>query len=87
MREDVRQDTNFKVTIEQIGRLERALLAMRESSTSSPDTLDTIAAIQYQEIVRLRSELDAALGFAEEARNLQRPAKAPTSDLTKRQPA
>ncbi len=87
MREDVRQDTNFKVTIEQIGRLERALLAMRESSTGPPDTLDTIAAIQYQEIVRLRSELDAALGFAEEARNLQRPVKAPTPDLVKRQPA
>ena len=87
MREDVRQDTNFKVTIEQIGRLERALLAVRESSTGPPDTLDTIAAIQYQEIVRLRSELDAALGFAEEARNPRRPAKAPTPDLVKRQPA
>lgn len=70
MREDVRQDTNFKVTIEQIGRLERALLAVRESSTAPPDTLDTIAAIQYQEIARLRSELDAALGFAEEASDL-----------------
>lgn len=86
MREDVRQDTNFKVTIEQIGRLERALLAMRESSTGPPDTLDTIAAIQYQEIVRLRSELDAALGFAKEARGIGSPSKTPTSSLARRQP-
>ena len=63
---NVRQDTNFRVTIEQIGRLERALLAMREASEGAPDTLDAIAAIQYQEIARLRSELDAAMGFAEE---------------------
>ena len=82
MREDVRQDTNFKVTIEQIGRLERALLAMRESSAGPPDTLDTIAAIQYQEIVRLRSELDAALGFAEEA---EATSKTPMSSLARRQ--
>lgn len=82
MREDVRQDTKFKVTIEQIGRLERALLAMRESSAGPPDTLDTIAAIQYQEIVRLRSELDAALGFAEE---VEAPSKTRMSSLARRQ--
>ena len=81
----MRQDTNFKVTIEQIGRLERALLAMRESSAGPPDTLDTIAAIQYQEIVRLRSELDAALGFAGEASDLESPSQTPMSSLARRQ--
>ena len=87
MRQDVRQDANFEVTIEQIGRLERALLAMRQSSTAPPDTLDTIAAIQYQEIVRLRSELDAALGFGKEDSSLERPDNAPTPNLVNRQPA
>ena len=54
---------NAKGTIDQIGRLERGLLAMRETAVGSPDVLDMIALIQYQEILRLRSELDAALGF------------------------
>ena len=66
----VRQDTNYRVTAEQIGRLERALLAMRESAVGSPDVLDAIALVQYQEILRLRSELDAAMGFAEETSDL-----------------
>lgn len=56
------QKADRKVTIDQIGRLERALLALRESAAGSPDVLDTIARIQYREIVRLRSELDVALG-------------------------
>lgn len=59
----VRQDTDYKVTIEQIGRLERILLSTRQSAVGSPYVLDVIAQIQYQEIARLRAELDAALGF------------------------
>ena len=51
------------VTIEQIGRLERALLAMRNTAQGSPDILDIIALMNYQEIIRLRGELDASLGF------------------------
>ena len=58
-----RSDTDYRVTIDQIGRLERALLSVRESQVGHPDTIDIIARIQYQEIVRLRAELDAALGF------------------------
>ncbi len=54
---------NSKVTIDQIGRLEHGLLTMRETALGSPDVLDMIALIQYQEILRLRSELDANLGF------------------------
>ena len=54
---------NAKVTIDQIGRLEHGLLTMRETAVGSPDVLDMIALIQYQEILRLRSELDAVLGF------------------------
>ena len=59
----VRQDTDYKVTIEQIGRLERALLSMRQSAEGLPEVLDVIARMQYREIARLRAELDAALGF------------------------
>ena len=58
-----RSDTDYRVTIDQIGRLERALLSVRESQIGYPDAVDIIARIQYQEIVRLRAELDAALGF------------------------
>ena len=58
-----RSDTDYRVTIDQIGRLERALLSVRESPVASLDAVDMIARIQYQEIVRLRAELDAALGF------------------------
>ena len=58
-----RSDTDFMVTIDQIGRLERALLSARESPVGSPDAADAIALIQYQEIARLRAELDAVLGF------------------------
>ena len=64
--QDVRNDTNFEFTIEQIGRLERALMSVRESPVVSQEALDTIALVQYQEIVRLRTELDAALGFDSE---------------------
>ena len=58
-----RSDTDYRVAIEQIGRLERALLSVRESPVGSPLAVDAIALIQYQEITRLRAELDAALGF------------------------
>ena len=61
-----RQDTDYKVTIEQIARLERALLSLRQSWNGSPKVLDIVARIQYQEIFRLRSELDAAMGFGED---------------------
>lgn len=64
-----RSDTDFRVTIEQIGRLERALLSVRESDSGSDESIHAIALIQYQEVARLRSELDEALGFdAKEAR-------------------
>ena len=59
----MREDTDYRVTIDQIGRLERALLSMRQSAVGSPYTLDVIARIQYQEIARMRAELDSALGF------------------------
>ena len=60
----VHQDTMPSVTIEQISRLERALLDMRSEAKGSPDILDMIALINYQEIVRLRGELDLSLGVA-----------------------
>ena len=62
----VRVDTDYKVTAQQIARLERGLLSLRESSKASPEATDAIASIQYQEILQLRAELDAAMGFAEE---------------------
>ena len=58
-----RPDTDFRVTIEQIGRLERGLLSVRESDSGSAESVNAIALIQYREIARLRSELDAAMGF------------------------
>ena len=65
----MRQDTDYRFTIEQIARLERILLSTRQSAVGSPYTLDVIARIQYQEIARLRAELDAALGFDANATN------------------
>ena len=62
----MRGQTDFIVTSEQVSRLERALLSLQQSSVGSPQALKTIAAIQYQEVLRLRAELDAAMGFAEE---------------------
>ena len=66
-----RDDTNYRVTTEQIGRLERGLLSLMESSRSSPEVRGAIAAVQYQEILQLRAELDAAMGFAEAACDLE----------------
>ena len=60
-----RNDTDFTVTLEQIARLERSLLSLRESNDASPEVVEAIATVQYREIVRLRAELDAAMGFAE----------------------
>lgn len=62
----INREADFIVTSEQVTRLERALLSLRQSSIGSPQALQTIAAIQYQEIIRLRAELDAAMGFSEE---------------------
>lgn len=73
--QNMRQDTDYRVTIEQIGRLERILLSTRQTAVGSPYVLDTIARIQYQEIARLRAELDAALGFAANASHPSTPAK------------
>ena len=62
----IRGQTDSFVTSEQVSRLERALLSLQQSSVGSPQAISAIAAIQYQEILRLRAELDAAMGFAEE---------------------
>ena len=58
-----RSETNYKFTIEQIGRLEKALLASRGSDVGLREILDTTARDTYKEILRIRSRLDAALGF------------------------
>ncbi len=60
-----RANTNYIVTAQQIVKLERGLLSLRQSSKASPEAVDAIAAVQYQEILRLREELDAAMGFQE----------------------
>ena len=61
-----RDDTDYRFTAEQIAKLERGLLALRQSDRSSPEVQGAIAAVEYREILRLRAELDAAMGFAEE---------------------
>lgn len=77
-----REDTDYSFTIEQIGRLERILLSTRKSAVGSPYTLDVIARIQYQEIARLRAELDAALGFDANAAKQSTPNSAhPRKDI------
>ena len=59
-----RQGFDCKFTIEQIGRLEQALLALRESSfVGLPEIIDVVARDNYREILRIRAGLDAALGF------------------------
>ena len=50
-------------TIERISRFERALLSTRYTPDAAPSVLNTTIRINYQEITRLRAELDAALGF------------------------
>ena len=59
----VNQNIIPSVTIDQISRLERALMAMRNTAEGSSDILDMIALMNYKEIIRLRQELDASLGF------------------------
>lgn len=83
-----RQDTDYKVTIEQIGRLERILLSTRQSAVGLPEVLDVVARIQYQQIARLRAELDAALGFDANAANHSTPNSAhPRKDARPQMPA
>ncbi len=57
---------DFKFTAQQIATLERGLLSLRQSSNAPQEAIDAIAAVQFQEILRLRTQLDAAMGFAEE---------------------
>ena len=61
--QNVHRSASSKLMIDQIGRLEQGLLTLRETAVGSPEVLDMIALIQYQEVLRLRSELDAGLGF------------------------
>lgn len=77
----VREDTDFMVTSEQIARLERSLLSLRKSASGSPEALRTIAAVQYQEILRLRAELDTAMGFVEQPCDLMVSLRGPTIGL------
>ena len=69
------------VTTEQISRLERSLLSLRNSATGSPEALEAIAAVQYQEILRLRAELDTAMGFVEQPCDLMVSLRGPTIGL------
>ena len=77
----VREDTDFLVTSEQIGRLERSLLSLRRSCSGSSMALEAVAATQYQEILRLRAELDAAMGFVEQPCDLMVALRGPTIGL------
>ena len=52
-------------------KLEHGLLSLRHSSKASPEAVDAIAAVQYREIQRLRTELDAAMGFEEVPSDLE----------------
>ena len=62
--------SNVAVTVEQIARLERALLSLRELSDADPEVIDAIAANHYEHIMDLRAELDGALGFSEPGADL-----------------
>ena len=54
------------VTIEQLARLERGLLAMRAEAKGEPQVLHALAMTQFQEIQRLRTEIDELYGFTNE---------------------
>ena len=69
------------VTSEKIGRLERSLLSLRKSASGSPEALEAIATVQYQEILRLRAELDTAMGFLEQPCDLMVSLRGPTIGL------
>lgn len=71
----------FSFTLEQIGRLERGLLSLRKSDRASPKVLEAIAAVQYREILRLRAELDAAMGFEEQPCDLMVSLRGPSIAL------
>lgn len=77
-RTKIRDDTNFVVTTEQIGRLERSLLSLRRYTSGRTGTIGAIAEVQYQEILRLRAELDSALGFLEQPCDLMVSLSGPT---------
>ena len=64
---DPKPDIDCAVTIEQIARLERALLDFRKTAIGLPEALDLMAASQYSFILELRAELDAALGLGSPA--------------------
>ena len=74
----VHEGTDFSVTSEQINRLERSLLSFRRSPLGSPEALEAIAAVQYQEILRLRAELDTAMGFEQQLCDLMVSLRGPT---------
>lgn len=63
-------NTNFSVTAEQIARLEKALLSLRETTEGHPKVIEAMATLQYDYILELRAELDAALGFGEKEPDL-----------------
>ena len=71
-------NTNYMVTAQQIVKLEHGLLSLRQSSKASPEAVDAIAAVQYQEILRLRAELDAAMGFEEVPSDIEVALSGPT---------
>ena len=75
---NVRYDTDFKVTSEQIARLERSLLSVGKSGRASPEVVEAIKAVQYKEVLRLRAELDTAMGFEEQACDLMVSLKGPS---------
>ena len=77
----VREDMDFMVTSEQIGGLERSLLSLRKSASGCPEAIEAIAAVQYQEILRLRAELDTAMGFVEQPCDLMVSLRGPTIGL------
>ena len=52
-------ELELRTTIEQTARLENALFAMRRESKGSSAVLDAIAMSQYQEIQRLRKQIDS----------------------------
>ena len=74
----IRTDTDYRVTAQQIAKLEQGLLSLRQSSRASQEAVDAIAAVQYREIISLRAELDAAMGFDESVSDLEIALSGPT---------
>ena len=61
-------ELELRTTIEQTARLENALFAMRRDSKGNPDVLDAIATTQYQEIQRLRKQIDSLCNMPVDAK-------------------